>query len=187
MSVSMKDVRAVLDPEEPDYSDVAALGDEALPFLEELAGGDDPMLASKATYAASLIGGPKAMDTIRHAAHSEDASVRVAAAAATSNLQPDAASDVLEALIADSDPGVRKVARSSVPEKASKALTKRLEELKDQPAQAVEPLDTAAIGGLMPGEQPSDLRMPGEGSGLMPGEQSGDVQMAGETQDEMPR
>jgi HEAT repeat protein len=186
MALSMKDVRAVLDPEEPDYGAVAALGEDALPFLEELSGGDDPMLASKATYAASLIGGPRAMDTIRHAAHSEEAAVRVAAAAATSNLEADAASDVLEALVVDSDPGVRKVARSSVPEKASKALTKRLEELEDQPAQAVEPLDPATIGGLMPGEKPSDLRMPGEGSGLMPGEQSGDVQTAGETQDEMP-
>jgi HEAT repeat protein len=127
------------------------------------------------------------MDTIRHAAHSDDAAVRVAAAAATSNLEADAASEVLEDLIADSDPGVRKVARSAVPGKASKALTKRLEELQDQPTQDVEPLDTEAIGGLMPGEQPSDLRMPGEGSGLMPGEQSGDAQMAGEAQDEMPR
>ena len=56
MSVSMDDVRKVLDPDEPDYAAAARLGEEAL-RISNGSGGDDPMLASKATYAASLIEG----------------------------------------------------------------------------------------------------------------------------------
>ena len=42
-------VRKYLDPEEPDYkAAAAALGAEALPVLESLVRGADPLLASKA-------------------------------------------------------------------------------------------------------------------------------------------
>ena len=70
MSVSMDDVRKVLDPDEPDYAAAARLGEEALAHLERLARGDDPMLASKAAYAASLIEGGS--DVVETAAASED-------------------------------------------------------------------------------------------------------------------
>ena len=80
MSVSMKDVREILDADEPNYEDVPDLGTEALPHLEQLIGGDDALLASKATYAASLI--PGGSDAVETATDSPDPVVRVAAAAA---------------------------------------------------------------------------------------------------------
>src|SRR5262245_46638628 len=114
MAVSMSEVRALLDPEEPKYQEVAALGSAALPHLRKLAGNPDPMIASKATYAASLLEGSTGADVVRTAAQHTDSIVRVAAAAAAANLPTEAASEVLGDLVADQDAGVRKVARSSV-------------------------------------------------------------------------
>ncbi|HET9650017.1 MAG TPA: hypothetical protein VFP34_17540 [Microlunatus sp.] len=111
MTVSMEDVRKVLDPDEPDYAAASQLGEDALPHLEELVRGDDPMLASKATYAASLISG--GADAVATAADSADPIVRVAAAAAARNLPSDRAEQVLRRLTEDDDPGIRKVARTS--------------------------------------------------------------------------
>ena len=111
MAVSMEDVRRVLDPDEPDYGAAADLGEDALRHLEELVTGDDQMLASKATYAASLI--PGGSETVQTAARSDDPVVRVAAAAAARNLPPENAERVLRELSDDDDPGIRKVARAS--------------------------------------------------------------------------
>ena len=84
--------------------------EEALPHLERLVRGDDPMLASKATYAASLIEGGS--DVVEAATRS-DAVVRVAAAAAVRNLPSGRARRMLRQLSDDDDPGIRKVARAS--------------------------------------------------------------------------
>ena len=111
MTVSMKDVRKVLDPDEPDYAAAAELGEEAVPHLDQLVRGDDAMLASKAAYAASLIQGGAA--TVATAADSKDPVVRVAAAAAARNLAPEQARHVLSQLSEDEDAGIRKVARNS--------------------------------------------------------------------------
>jgi HEAT repeat protein len=119
MTVSMEDVRRVLDPEEPDYEAAAQLGSDALPHLEALVAGDDPMLASKAAYAASLLEGATGQEVVRVAARSDDPMVRVAAAAAARNLPAQSAKDVLAGLVTDDDPGIRKVARASAPEDAS--------------------------------------------------------------------
>lgn len=50
MSITMNDVRALLDPDEVDYSEAQKLGPEAIPFLMELVQGGDLGLASKAAY-----------------------------------------------------------------------------------------------------------------------------------------
>lgn len=176
MPVTMDDVRAVLDPEEPDYGAAALLGEEALPHLESLVAGGDPMLASKATYAASLIGGAQAVAAVQEAAQSGDPVVRVAAAAAAANLDAAAASEVLTPLVSDADPGVRKVARVSVPAEASAALAQHLEAQPEETAVRTgpEPLDPATIQGLMPGEE-AGAPSPAEASGLMPGESPDDI------------
>lgn len=111
MSVSMQDVRAVLDPEEPNYDAAAALGPDALPVLAQLVRGDDVMLASKATYAASLIHGGS--DAVESATESADPIVRVAAASAARNLPEQESKRVLGRLLNDEDAGIRKVARTS--------------------------------------------------------------------------
>ena len=66
-----------------------------IPYLRELVHGDDPMLASKAAYAASLLEGNRGQDVIAAAAEHSDAAVRVAAAAEARNLPASDASDVL--------------------------------------------------------------------------------------------
>lgn len=127
MAVSMEDVRAALDPEEPDYEAAARLGEEAMPHLQELAGGPDPMLASKAVYLAGLIGGDDAGEIVLTAAHDDDAAVRVAAASSTRRLSADATEAVLIDLVADSDPGVRKMAHRAIPQRPSARLRAALE------------------------------------------------------------
>ena len=111
MAVTMQQVREVLDPEEPDYQRGVALGPEALPHLDALVSSGDSMLASKATYLASLIQHALAADVVEKAARSADPIVRIAAAAAAANLSTGGDSDVLRRLENDPDAGVRKVAR----------------------------------------------------------------------------
>lgn len=180
MAVTMEDVRAALDPEEPDYPEAAKLGAAALPHLEVLVSSADPMLASKATYLASLIRGAKSAEIVETAARSDDVTVRVAAAAAASNLAPAGASAVLTELVGDADPGVRKVARASVPSKPAAGLAQKLEELGDEPEEVsdapTETQEAVSTSGLMPGESEEGTggvvpTMPGEGPGGMPGEQ----------------
>ncbi|MEV5019355.1 hypothetical protein ACIGW1_35080 [Streptomyces sp. NPDC053780] len=127
-SVSMQDVRRVLDPEEPDYAAIAELGAESLPHLRTLVQGDDHMLASKGAYAASLLEGDHGQNVILAAARSDDPLLRVAAARAAVNLPGGSATDVLTGLAADEDAGVRKVALSSVPPDVPNDLVGRLQD-----------------------------------------------------------
>jgi HEAT repeats len=179
MPVTMEEVRAVLDPEEPDYAAAALLGPEALPHLRELVESGDPMLASKAAYAAGMIDGDEAVEVLREAARSDEPTVRVAAAASVANLGADTSAELLEGLVADDDPGVRKVARAAVPEDAPASLRARLEELPDEPPAggdaAAPSTGPPIVGGLMPGEQPGGGTMPGDRVGLMPGESRDDM------------
>lgn len=173
MPVTMKQVRAALDPEEPDYDQAAKLGSEALPHLEALVNSGDTMLASKAAYAAGLIKDPKSAEVVERAAQSDDPAIRVAAAAAASNLPVKGAAAVLTSLVADPDPGVRKVARNAVPSNAPAELTQRLEEMPEPDAEADVGAATVAP---MPGEEEAapgaaGQTMPGEEPGGMPGEQ----------------
>ncbi len=112
-NVTMEMVRAALDPDEPDYAAASALGPDALPLLSQLVGSGDSLLASKAAYLASLIQG--GMQVVQSAAASNDPIVRVAAAAALTNVSGGAVPDqVLQGLLADADVGVRKAALQSI-------------------------------------------------------------------------
>jgi len=174
MATTMEEVRAVLDPEEPDYQKGAELGPDAIPHLQALVNGDDAMLASKAAYLASLIKSDASADVVRDAAHSNVEAVRVAAAAGARNLPSTKASEVLEDLVGDADPGVRKVARDSVPRRPSSRLAGLIaetesdsESMTDRPGS-----DTSTFtptSPTMPGETVAET-MPGGGTGLMPGE-----------------
>ena len=109
MAITMKDVRAWLDPEEPNYPGAKSLGPAALPFLLELVRGGDLGLASKATYLASLIKSDRSVEVIEAAAATNEPILRVAAASGLQNLTPAHAERVLNRLKSDPDPGVRKV------------------------------------------------------------------------------
>ncbi|RLK55239.1 hypothetical protein [Actinokineospora cianjurensis] len=87
MAVTMQHVRQQLSAQEVDYSTAAELGDDALPHLEELASRADTVLACKALYLASLIGGPRSTEIIASAADHADPIIRIAASAALRNLR----------------------------------------------------------------------------------------------------
>jgi hypothetical protein len=110
MPTTHAQVRAYLEPEEPDYTAAAAaLGPDALPALEALVQDVDSLLASKAAYLASLIPDERAARVLEQAAQSRDATVRVAAAAGLQR-RPEVTDEVAVDLMTDEDQGVRKVA-----------------------------------------------------------------------------
>lgn len=127
MPINMEQVKAALDPEEPDYAKAAKqLGAEALPHLEKIIGGSDTSLAAKATYLAGLIGGDRSAPAVAKAARSTQAVVRIAAAAAAAHLPAQHSDTVLLQLIDDADHGVQKLAMRSAPAAMSDALRARV-------------------------------------------------------------
>ena len=113
MPVTMKQVLAEIDRDEPDYAKAAKLGPEAVPHLRQIAEADDPLRASKAAYLASLIPGKESLDLLTAAAGRHEAEIRVAVAHALRNTK-NAPHAVLEQLLDDRDPGVRKVTLRTV-------------------------------------------------------------------------
>ena len=55
MAVTMAEVRAALDPDEPDYVQAATLGPPALHHLDALIRDADALTAAKAVYLTALI------------------------------------------------------------------------------------------------------------------------------------
>lgn len=86
MPVTMHEVRERLDADEVDYAEAAELGAGALPHLAEIVAGEDTLLASKAVYLASVIGGDGSAAIVAEAADSGDPILRVVASAAMRNL-----------------------------------------------------------------------------------------------------
>jgi HEAT repeat protein len=135
MPVTRDEVLAVLNRDELRYEEAAQLGPDALPHLMDLVRQGDPMIASKATYLASLIGGEQAQDVVEAAASMDDARVRVAAAAALRNLDP-RSGELFSQLLDDDDSGVRKVVLRSIRERqpqAAKSMVHRVATSDPQP------------------------------------------------------
>lgn len=114
MAVTLEQVKNILTRDEPNYMEAAQLGPGAIPHLQKLLQEADPLLASKATYLASMIKSDQAVDVVKEAAVSEHAEVRAAAAAATRNLPQMPVTDVLSGLLDDGDVSVRKVTLKSI-------------------------------------------------------------------------
>jgi len=179
MATTQAQVRAYLDPEEPDYkAAAAALGPEALPVLEALVQGADPLLASKAAYLASLIPAERAARVLEQAARSAHPTVRVAAAAGLQK-QPEVTDDVAVDLMTDQDQGVRKVAAKATRGRMTPALRDRIAErassdrdparraaaraaMEHAPAKSSEP---DGGGGDSPDDSVKGTSAPGEGGG----------------------
>lgn len=109
MPVTLQQVRAQLDRDEPDYGAAAQLGPEALPQLMLLVGEGDPGLASKATYLAAFINTTESAAVVERASRSPETVVRVAAAGSLSYLKGIAA-PLVATLLGDQDAGVRHLA-----------------------------------------------------------------------------
>jgi HEAT repeat protein len=114
MPVTLQQILKQLDTDEPNYTALAALGPEAIPQLAILVKGEDPGLASKAAYLASLIQSDDSLGVLSSAAESSHETVRVAAAAGLRNLAAPKAAPLADKLLEDADPGVRKLALQAV-------------------------------------------------------------------------
>lgn len=188
---TMVEVRAILDPDEPDYDRIVELGAGAIEHLETLIDGGDEMLASKAAYAASLLPDERAADLVHACASSDRAVLRVAAAAGLKNLKPKAAAELAAKLASDPDVGVSKTAISAAQAHPDADVATAISSdaspgaMPDSDNDSIMPdnPDSAPETGLMPGESDesgesnrsadetmSDQRSQSSGSGLMPGE-----------------
>jgi hypothetical protein len=117
MPVTIRDVVRLLSPDEANLNQAAeALGAEALPLLELLIRGPDPMLASKAVYVTGQIGGGRATEILRLGATRRDRMVRIAAATTLRSLPSDQANALLETLLVDNDAECRQIAIEAVPQ-----------------------------------------------------------------------
>lgn len=129
MAVTMKDVLAYIDSDEPNYAQAARLGPEALVHLRQLVSGKHLGRAAKAASLAGHIGAPEAVDVLATAARHEAAVVRVAAASAMRHLPDESRARPLVGMLRDDDAGVRRVAMQSVPERIAPELAHELERL----------------------------------------------------------
>jgi HEAT repeat protein len=114
MTITMEEVRAQLTPMEPDYTEAIKLGPEALPHLEILAESNDLIIAPRAVYLASLIGGEIAERILLKAAKNPSSSVRVQAAGGARNLRSETATRIFMINLEDSYFGVRNIALKSI-------------------------------------------------------------------------
>ena len=114
MSITLAELKALLDIDEPDYAALAVMAAGAMTHLRKLAASSDVSLASKAVSLAGMIGGTSGVNIVTAAAGSEEVLVRLAAAHAVGFL-PDHAkvSEVIQGLLADDDLGVVKVASTA--------------------------------------------------------------------------
>lgn len=113
MPVTIEQVLAQLNADEPDYQQAAQLGPDAVPHLIRVVQEGDPGLASKATYLAGLINADQSAAVLDLAARSVDPVVRIAAAASLGNLTE---IPIIPAtsLLDDQDPGVRRLTLESL-------------------------------------------------------------------------
>jgi HEAT repeat protein len=132
MPVTMQQVLAVIDKDEPDYTRAAQLGPDALTHLQQIVDADDPLRASKAAYTASLIPGPGSVELLRKAAEHPDPQIRVAVAHALRNMADAASASLLTRLLEDQDPGVRKVTLGTVGELGRPELRDQVTQIAEQ-------------------------------------------------------
>lgn len=110
MTITKQDVIERLGAYEPNYQQLAASGAAAMPEIIALMQGDDVVLASKATYLASLIQSDEAAEALQVAAASPHSNVRVAVAGGLRHLPGPLAERLAARLLVDPKAGVRKLA-----------------------------------------------------------------------------
>jgi HEAT repeat protein len=126
MAITLEQVRALLDAEEPNYAALARLGPEILPHLRTLIAGGDEYFATKAASLVSRINDDRATAVLRDAANHASPRVRLAVAGGIKNFARPAAAGVLMALLNDSDTGVRKLALKASATKSNAALLAKI-------------------------------------------------------------
>jgi len=129
VALTLDQVVARLDTDEPDYPALASLGPEVIHHLAALVQGVDTGLAAKAAYLASLIESDQSSEVLSSAAGSPHEVVRVAAAAGLRNLSVAQATPTADRLLDDSDVGVRKQALQAVAELGIASLEPKMDRL----------------------------------------------------------
>lgn len=130
MALTLNQLRTLLDPDEPNYTQIRALlQPDDVPNLEALATGADLMLATKATYALSLIGTLPARDALERIAATGPGDVRIAVAAGLPNLHGLDVSALTARLLGDPDLSVRKGAIKAAHALKLTALAPRLQSI----------------------------------------------------------
>lgn len=133
MAVTINDVVNQLDREEPDYTQAARLGPDALPFVRQLIQGDNLALASKAAFLAGQIAGKGSLPVLQLASRHADPVVRVAAAASVRSFAGLSAA-LANTFLNDTDPGVRKWGLRALELKQPRGIRPSVERImKDDP------------------------------------------------------
>lgn len=122
--MTLDEVRAMLDVDEPDYPGFARRLDASdVASLRALVAEDEPRIASKAAYLASLLPEAGSVEVVDLAGQSRHPVVRVAAASGLAALDAASARPIARRLLTDLDPGVRARAIRSVVALDDRALT----------------------------------------------------------------
>ena len=138
MAMTLEELRHQLSDIEPDEATYSGIGADEIPLLEQLARDPEAWMASRAVFAASRVADARAKAILARAAGDPRPQLRVAAAAATKNLEPAAANSLLLQALNDSDLGVRKFAVHRSRRRIASRCTRRLRELESaDPAPAI--------------------------------------------------
>jgi HEAT repeat protein len=132
MAITLEEVRALLDAEEPDYAALARLGPQILPHLRTLIAGGDEYFAIKAASLASGINDARAVPVLHDAAKSASPRVRLAVAAGIKDITHPSVSGVLMALLNDADHGVRSLALKASATRSNAALLAKIGDISRQ-------------------------------------------------------
>src|SRR5262245_13573006 len=148
MATSIKELRARLRADEPDYPGLARLGPSVLPLLAELVNDRFSYVAANAATLAGMIGGDAAIAALERAARSQNPLVRTAAASALGKIEGPKSAALLAKLLSDGDRGVRKFAIKSAAAKPNAALTSKVAEMsKSDPEPHLRSFASKALAG----------------------------------------
>jgi HEAT repeat protein len=127
--ITMNEVRALLDSEEPNYARAARLGVEVLPHLRVMIETGTVGEASSAAALAGYIHDDRSIDVLRRGIAHASPAVRVAAAGALRSLGRPASSDHVMAHLGDRHAGVRRLAVEAATRVGGPALLAKVEVL----------------------------------------------------------
>jgi len=123
---TVEEIKAILSSIETNETMYSLLDQTDIPNVKRMMDEAEPWLAARAIFALSRLGGDESHNIILRAATDERSEVRIAVAASCEIL-PDAISDtVLNSLIEDSEPGVKKFAIKSITKTSETRLKEKL-------------------------------------------------------------
>ena len=111
---TIEEIKTILSDIEAGEFMYRKLNDDDVPNLKELMNDAEPWMAARVIFALSRLGGAEAHSIIEQAVTDERKEVRIAVAASSKVLPVTMSDSILESLIDDADPGVKKYAIKSI-------------------------------------------------------------------------